>query len=238
MNANAMLMNNMYNIGMNNNQPIIMDENALKVKNIIQPYEDKIKQLEDIIRQKDFEIAVLKDKLNNIENNNKLQNFMNMNNPMMPNLNQKIENKGNEIIISYGNINEKYNCFENEITYKLLEKIDGVGKWNLLKFTCDGKIINPFITIKENGIKNYSKIDLNPFINIIFNFNNRNIVITLDGNYLFKKAVKYFLLIIGKENCFNNFLFKYNSSQLNIEDKTPIKNIFKFVNVKVYVDEC
>ena len=54
----------MNNIGMNN-QPNLVDENALKVKNIIQPYENKRIILEEIIRQKDFEIVVLKYKLNN-----------------------------------------------------------------------------------------------------------------------------------------------------------------------------
>ena len=54
----------MDNMGMNN-QPNLIDENALKVKNIIQPYENKIIILEEIISQKDFEIAVLKYKLNN-----------------------------------------------------------------------------------------------------------------------------------------------------------------------------
>ena len=49
-----------------NAQHNLMDENALRVKNIIQLYENKIRELEEIIRQKDFEIAVLKDKLNTI----------------------------------------------------------------------------------------------------------------------------------------------------------------------------
>jgi len=78
---NNFLINNMYmdnngvnNIGMNNiganqinmnnNQSNLMDKNAIRIKNLIQPYENKIKELEEIIRQKDFEIAVLKDKLN------------------------------------------------------------------------------------------------------------------------------------------------------------------------------
>ena len=66
--------NGLNNIGINNaglnqmnmnNQPnLIMDENASRIKNLIQPYENKIRELEEIIRQKDFEIAVLKDKLN------------------------------------------------------------------------------------------------------------------------------------------------------------------------------
>ena len=65
-------MNNMNNqINFMNN----MDSTEQNAKNIIEPYEKKIKQLEEIIRQKEFEIAVLKQKLYN----NSHQNMMNMN---------------------------------------------------------------------------------------------------------------------------------------------------------------
>jgi len=42
-----------------------MDNTTLNIKNIVLPYENKLKELEKIIRQKDFEITVLKQKLNN-----------------------------------------------------------------------------------------------------------------------------------------------------------------------------
>ena len=85
---NPMIMNNFGMMGMNNQQNL-MDENAIRIKNIIQPYENKIKELEEIIRQKDFEIALLKDKLNNNGINIQSQNFININpinqmNMMMP----------------------------------------------------------------------------------------------------------------------------------------------------------
>ena len=55
MGMNPVLMNNMgmnpmmmNNIGINN-QSNIIDENALRIKNIIQPYENKIKELEEIL---------------------------------------------------------------------------------------------------------------------------------------------------------------------------------------------
>jgi hypothetical protein len=79
MGINQMMMNQM---GLNpmliKNQPnqinpIGMDNTTLNIKNIVQPYENKIKELEEIIRQKDFEITVLKQKLNN---NNSKNNFM------------------------------------------------------------------------------------------------------------------------------------------------------------------
>ena len=89
MGMNQMGMNQMgmNNIGMNNLPNLMngipMDETAQNIKNIIQPYENKIRELEEIIKQKDFEIIVLKQKLNN---NNFDINFMNIN-PMMMNLN-------------------------------------------------------------------------------------------------------------------------------------------------------
>ena len=60
------MMNNMNNFGMKN-QLNLMDNTALNIKNIIQPYENKIRELEEIIKQKDFEIIVLKQKLNTNE---------------------------------------------------------------------------------------------------------------------------------------------------------------------------
>ena len=117
---NPLIMNNNM-IGINGNQQNLMDENAIRIKNIIQPYENKIKELEEIIRQKDFEIALLKDKLNNNGNNIQCQMnpmMMNMNNMMIGNINHIMNRKGKEISVFY--YNSKYSCYENEITYKLL----------------------------------------------------------------------------------------------------------------------
>ena len=65
------MMNNMNQNGMNNfgMNPIMsgftMDQTALNIKSIVEPYENKIRELEEIIKQKDFEITVLKQKLKN-----------------------------------------------------------------------------------------------------------------------------------------------------------------------------
>ena len=92
-------MNNMNqmmgNMNMNMNQAgmsstlmtnFAMDDTAMKIKAIIDPYEKKIIDLEKIIRQKDFEILVLKEKLNNYKNsqmNNNNQIGMGMNDNQM-----------------------------------------------------------------------------------------------------------------------------------------------------------
>ena len=63
-------------MGMNNN---ITDDLSSRIKIIIEPYEKKIKDLEEQIRQKDFEITVLKEKLYKFENNSFNNNIQGMN---------------------------------------------------------------------------------------------------------------------------------------------------------------
>ena len=93
MNMNQMMgnmnMGNMNPMGMNNQlmTNFGMDETAMRMRAIIAPYEQKITELEKIIKQKDFEILVLKEKLNKYEKNqicmnmpmNMMNNAMNMN---------------------------------------------------------------------------------------------------------------------------------------------------------------
>ena len=249
---NNFLMNNMYmdnngvnNIGMNNiginqinmnnNQPNLMDDSALRIKNLIQPYENKIKELEEIIRQKDFEIAVLKDKINNNNFNTQTQNLMNMNpmNMMVQFPDKETEKKGKEIVVSHMNfrnemLSGKITCYENEMAYNLFDRMLGNYPWKFIKFFCNEKKIHPFLTIKENGIKDGSIIKGSFAFNISFrNVCGSLINIAVDENYPIKKAIKFYLIKIGKEGCFNEFVFLYNGTKLNIEDKTPIKVIFK-----------
>ena len=105
-NFNQIGMNNMFNpmMGMNNQQNqmngIYMGQMA---QNTIQIYENKIRELEEIIKQKDFEISILKQNLNNIISNNNNMNMnammmnMNMNmvpsNLMMENMDKQIDDK-------------------------------------------------------------------------------------------------------------------------------------------------
>ena len=104
-------MNNMNqmmgNMSMNMNQTgmsstlmtnFAMDDTAMKIKAIIDPYEKKIIDLEKIIRQKDFEILVLKEKLNNYKNSQ-----MNNNNQMGMGMNDNQMNMGNQMGIGMNN---------------------------------------------------------------------------------------------------------------------------------------
>jgi hypothetical protein len=210
-----------------NNQQNIMDEDALRIKNIIQPYEIRIKELEDLLREKDFEIACLKDKLN-INNNQGQINQLGNNNQMMinnmNNNNMMITDKGKEIYIIYEN--NKYNCFENEKTYKLFEKLN-VPNWHLVSFNIEERKLYPFITIKQNKIKDGSIIKISRCKNISFRGNHGNIFLSIDENYPFKSAAEYFLIKIDKIECFKSSCFTYNIKKINLEDYIPMKEIFK-----------
>ena len=46
-----------------------MDQNAMNIKNIVASYQKKIKELEEIIRQKDSEISILKNKIFTLNSN-------------------------------------------------------------------------------------------------------------------------------------------------------------------------
>ena len=190
MNMNPM-MGNMNQMGMNNQlmTNFAMDDTALKIKAIIEPYEKKITELEQIIKQKDFQIVVLNQKLNEFKKSQiNMNNNMNMNmmDPMMMN---------NNIINNNGNWKDFYNNFENNnmnnnninnpipkmnifIKYKEKEynepfNIDeNTGKFfrrfcrklgikfKNCKFIMNQKSIPPTLTFAESGVENNSHISI------------------------------------------------------------------------------
>ena len=174
MGINPMEINNQKN---NFNQ-IGMDQTAIEVKNIVQPYEIKIKELEEIIRQKDLEIAILKQKLNKSSSNN---NFININpmimgqnmNPMMmqgfslqnPQF-LKEKAKKLHILLKTENGDFSNECSRQDKVSILYEKNNINRGYLIHKY----KVLLPDFTFRENGInKNYSLIYLkNDCIDIIF----------------------------------------------------------------------
>ena len=106
----------MNSIGMN------LDQTAQNIKEIIQPYENKIRELEEIIKQKDFEITVLKQKLKNFNANQININQMNM---LMSVMN--LQEKGKEISVGLKIQDNKIiyaKCFEKEKASILREKLN------------------------------------------------------------------------------------------------------------------
>ena len=277
---NNMMINNMYNnnsidgmnnmgmnpIGINNQQNLMngmmaMDTTAQNIKNIIQPYENKIKELEEIIRQKDFEIAVLKQKLiknsnpmnmnnpMNMMNNNpmNMNNGVNMMNMMLPNFNQIISDRGKKInlTLKFENNELHIDCFQNDKSSILREKVNLDGIYD--DFVCDFKWIDPYLTFKENGIRNNSTIEIKPLLALVFRYNSiisSSISIILSNDCPLSLAISYYLIKLNNpfflekmiKNRFSiNFL--YNASRLNILEQTPIDKIFNLNNSSIDVFE-
>ena len=159
MNMNPM-MGNMNPMGMNNQlmTNFAMDDTAMKLKAIIEPYEKKITELEQIIKKKDFEILVLNQKLSqyknnpiNINNNINMMNPMmmnndiNMNNPMMMNNNMNWKDFYNNM--ANNNINLPMNNMNNNMD---------LPKLNIF-ITYKGKQYNELFNIDENTGKFFKR---------------------------------------------------------------------------------
>ena len=145
-----------------------MDNTTMNIKNIVYPYEKKIKELEEIIRQKDFEITVLKQKLNK---NNSNINFMEINpivaNSIINQMNiseninfiQQKNDKGGEIYLRIKQGKEAFNisCFQRDKISKIREKCNIKEKW----------LINNYRVLLEDlsfldygiGIMKYAEIE-------------------------------------------------------------------------------
>ena len=224
-NNNGQMMNN---IGINpigiNIQTNLMNYSAMNtttqnVKNIIEPYEKRIKELEEIIRQKDFEIAVLKQKLNkkkandmninnlmntinmnnpiNMMNVNNQMNMINMNNPMnmfCPNIDELIQ-KGEKLLLKVKFENNEYDidCFQRDKASILRDKVQ-INKL-FFDFVFNFKMINMGQTFEENGIyTNTGIIEVKPIIQLIFNFNGIKYGLILSQDCPLDIAIYHYLI--------------------------------------------
>jgi hypothetical protein len=239
MGINPLPMNNMGM--MMNNQPNLMDQTAMNIKQIIQPYENKIRELEEIIKQKDFEIIVLKQKINKDNSNN---NFMGMN-PManMMNMNMGMgmgmEQNNNINMNMFPNLQReqisitlKFNtttistidCFKDEKASTLRDK---------LKLTYDYKPLNLNKSFEENGISNGAVINLTDKVYNVY-FDTNHFTLALDRNCPIRELIKLYFKFMKREELYQQLVnhgismrFLFNASPLNIKDERPIKIIFK-----------
>jgi len=237
MGMNPMLMNNIGMIGMNN-QPNLMDQTALNVKSIIEPYENKIRELEEIIKQKDFEIIVLKQKLNN-KNMNPMINInmnpmMNININPFPNTNEIINN--DEISVVIKSNTKTIKCFRND-------KASSIEKKLILTYNYEPFYDKP---LGEYGISNGSVINIaDKIYNVRFDATSGlKKVLNLDGDCPIKEAIKLYFHRINKENFYQMLLdnqihlsFIYNNVKLNIRDERPLNIIFSARNPVVTVND-
>ena len=229
MGMNPLLMNNMNNIGMNI-QPNLMDNTALNIKSIIQPYENKIRVLEEIIKQKDFEIIVLKQKLNNIQNNNMnmMNNMMNMNMMNLPEMAFNNYNIGNQIIINIKSNIKNIRCMKND-------KVSEIKKRLIL--TYNYKPLSYEDTLEKNGILNGSILEITDRVyNITFKTTSNRIKrLILGGNCPINYAIKLFCELFKDKNVYQYILSKkisliFNACVININDKRYLKDLFLDIN--------
>ena len=181
MNMNPNNMN--FQMGMQNQ---MMDDISPRIKIIVEPYEKKIKELEEQLRNKEFEIVVLKEKLFRIENNkfsnnfpgfNNIDNPFNMGNMGMPmqmgvpmgqnmGMNMHQDNDLINLIFSFGNIMKEeesqkiiLKCLIDEQFESIKNRV--IKKLNLIgdyKFIYNSKKTNPKLTASELGMINNAMI--------------------------------------------------------------------------------
>ena len=232
---NPMMMNNQQNFmnGMN------IDGTSQDIKNIILQYENKIRELEEIIKQKDLEIISLKQNLNNNIPN---INFNNINPMMMDiNMNQMNMEMGNlcqhqleeyqKISITIKSENDKVvvKCLEDDKASILWENLNKEG----IALTYNYQPINERLTIKEIGLYDGCIIQVkNQIYTINFNFYGKTIKVSLTEDCPIRMAIIYLFIKINREILILevlddklNYFFIFNGSKLVI-DNTPIKDIF------------
>ena len=236
-NMNQMMgINPIMGIGMNNmnqsNVMMNMDTTAQNIKNIIEPYENKIRQLEEIIKQKDFEIIVLKQKLNKINNNQNNTMFnVNMMNQMnmMNNINQQSNKEIKVIVQSEDNKFDIVSCFENDTISALRNKITFKGG-----LTHNYKDISGYSTLKEAGITDGSLIRIKfPLISIHFKTTTgRSTNVVLDPDCAINMAIVLYCMKFDQGQEMLKWIYRneinclFNARKIGINDKTPIKILF------------
>ena len=214
------------------------NELEMQVKNLVEPYEKRIKELEEKIRTKDFEIAVLKQKLFNILNKNQKEHktFSNDNRENMINIKFKDFNN-KETIIKCEEFCKTKTAFER---YKYLNEFIGLEIRDV-NLTCENNLLKSYLSLKENGLVDNSIIHVGQknLMNLIFDrkgIKSSLIALTFDENISVGLAFIYYFLemedgdllidmITGKK--FPTLIFLFNSQEYRINDKTPIKNHFK-----------
>jgi hypothetical protein len=207
MGMNNNIMNNMNMDTMNQTTNIMMDESALRIKNIIKPYEEKIKELEETIRQNYLKIAILNDKLKQNKNNQML---------MMNNNDIDII----ELIFQMNLMNSsKIKCLKDELMDSVINRYckKNFCDRNSHQFFYMGILINKNLTASEVGLMNGSIITVE-FQSQLFNMN-----LNMMNNYAMDN--------IGIP--FNNNLNNLNNFDNNTEKR--INLIFDYKGEKTIV---
>jgi len=241
-NMNMFLNNNM-NMPMNNNMNMFMN-NMIMNNNMNIPMNNKMNMF-----------------MNNMIMNNKMNMFM-YNNMPMNNMNMHINMFMNNYMNELMNNNNMFENLDNQNTFfeyvydKFIindkdndNNIEKTFLYNNFFNFIDYLKINDtilhskFINLRNNFIFNINlnnyisnlnvKYDENKKINFIFQTSNgKKITLSTPLDLTFNKLINNFKSKLGSNS---NFIFIYNAIKLNIEDKRPVKDIFKFEINKDYI---
>ena len=232
-----------------------MDQNAMNIKNIVASYQKKIKELEEIIRRKDSEISILKEKIIILNSSTMKRNSvpdikLNMNfdnkNPMM-----NLGNSANDINLMFigenneqtGIIFDKYKNTSNLIEKYLMTKYNEINLRNF-RFIFNNQVLIPGCSLERNGLSNNSTIIVQKkrLLNLIFYYGEKMVPLALDENTSVCMAIIYFLIEIDKEkyvlDLIDNTLgiiLSINGVKINTRDKRTIREYFNQNNAKILV---
>ena len=239
-------------ININQSMGMMMDEDEIRLKEIIKPYEDKIKEQEETIRKNNFNLLLLKEKLIKLEKHyNKLkieksQMMMNnyKNNNMNNNLNKSMINNMNEnvfdndiihILFNYGkNIIKKIKCLKDELIESVINRFCRLNNLdrNKLNFSLQSPILNTLIPISEIGLSNNSIIDVFDMPQFILRMNT---ITPININNNIKNMFEF-------QNNLNNNNFgikmgmqNNNLKNLNKETEDRVNLIFNYQGKKINI---
>ena len=256
MDQNLMNQMNLFNqFGPNNLMPMEnLFNNNFRIQNIVSPYEEKIKELEEKLRQKDFEIACLKDNINQ-QNMTSQMNMMNQINMMMQ-MQMMNEPSEKQITLNFQKKDELNNqqikCSYDELVISVINKYcrrNDIEKDNYT-FIYNTKKLNENLTVSECGLTDNSFInifkknsfntnkfkgneiikDYSPRLNIVFsNPSGIRIIIQCKYNETIRDAIKKYLIKMDlDEDVFINkkIMFLFNAQLINPRSDITIKEFF------------
>ena len=216
-----------------NNQQNVMNQINMQqnFQNIILTNENKIKELEEIIEQKDEQISNINLYLNI------MMMYMNKKKNKVNNNEQQKNDIDKQISITLKFKNEEFNikCFENEKTSILKEKCNNIKKGPLV---LNFQPICPELTLKQNGVYNGSTIyainEKKLIYNLVFeNSNDISYTISLSEDCPLHIAILYYYICLD-DPYYSNFIFKskeklifsYIAKNLKTQESTSIGKIF------------
>ena len=239
MDQNLMNQMNLYNqFGPNNLMPMEnLFNNNFRIQNIVRPYEEKIKELEEKLRQKDLEIACLKDNLNQ-KNMTSQMNMMNQMNMMMQ---MKMMNHPSEKLITLNfQIKDEINsqqikCLCDELVISVINKYcrrNDIEKDNYV-FIYNAKKLNVNLTVSECGLTDNALIIIIKKISSNINKDKGNEIIEEKNspklNIVFTTTSGLNINIISKYNETIRDVIKKYLMKMNLDEDVFIKDEISFI---------